>query len=71
MQIFRITAVELHDWLPAPAQIPTMNCQGFDELGHEPGVEGAVRITQSFPAQNPHFRYDPARPGKGVKQFTA
>jgi len=44
MQIFRITAVELHDWLQAPAQIPTMNRQGFGELGHETGVKGAVRI---------------------------
>jgi len=70
MRIYRMTAVQLHDWLPAPAQTPTLNRQGFGELGHEPAVEGAVRITQSFPAHNPHFRYDPApdsaRPGKAV-----
>ncbi len=75
MRIYRMTAVQLHDWLPAPAQTPTLNRQGFGELGHEPAVEGAVRITQSFPAHNPHFRYDPApdsaRPGKAVKRFTA
>jgi len=44
MRIYRMTAVELHDWLPAPAQTPTLNRQGFGELGHETGVEGAVRI---------------------------